>query len=60
VRLRKREVAAGRLLALAGGRIVRRERFRPDLEFVEHDPLPSVRAPHERDVCLLRLKALAA
>src|SRR4051812_11086044 len=36
LRLRKREVAAGRLLALAGGRIVRRERFRPDREFVEH------------------------
>src|SRR3954453_8166417 len=60
VRLKKREVAEGRLLALAGGRIARKERFRPDLDYVEADPLPSVRAPHERDVCLTRLKALAA
>src|SRR3954452_15723739 len=60
LRLRMREVAEGRLLALADGRIVRKERFRPDLDYVEADPLPSVRAPHERDVCLTRLKALAA
>src|SRR3954465_1295235 len=60
VRLKKRELAEGRLLALADGRIVRKERFRPDLDYVEADPLPSVRAPHERDVCLTRLKALAA
>jgi glucosamine 6-phosphate synthetase-like amidotransferase/phosphosugar isomerase protein len=60
LRLRKRELAPGRLLALAGGRIVRKQRFRPDLDFVEHDPLPSVRAPGERDICLSRLAALAA
>jgi glucosamine 6-phosphate synthetase-like amidotransferase/phosphosugar isomerase protein len=60
IRLKKRELGQGRLLALADGRIVRKERFRPDLEFVEADPLPSVRAPQERDVCLTRLKALAA
>jgi glucosamine 6-phosphate synthetase-like amidotransferase/phosphosugar isomerase protein len=60
VKLKLRELGEGRLLALAGGEVVRRERFRPDLDFVEHDPLPSVRAPHERDVCLTRLKALAA
>jgi glucosamine 6-phosphate synthetase-like amidotransferase/phosphosugar isomerase protein len=60
VKLKKRELGEGRLLALAGGEVVSRERFRPDLDFVEHDPLPSVRAPHERDVCLTRLKALAA
>jgi glutamine phosphoribosylpyrophosphate amidotransferase len=60
LRLRKREVSEGRLLALEDGRIVRKERFRPDLDYVEQNPLPSVRAPHERDVCLTRLKALAA
>ena len=60
IKLKKRELAHGRLLALENGRIVRKERFRPDLDFVEADPLPSVRAPHERDVCLTRLKALAA
>ena len=36
------------------------ERFVPDLEYVEHDPLPSVRAPQEREFCLTRLAALAA
>jgi glutamine phosphoribosylpyrophosphate amidotransferase len=60
VKLKKREVPEGSLLALAEGEIVRRERFTPDLEFVEHDPLPSVRAPQEREVCLTRLRAIAA
>src|SRR2546423_3717961 len=60
VKLKKRELREGRLLALAEGKIVREERFRPDLDFVEHDPLPSVRAPHEGEVCLTRLQALAA
>src|SRR3954463_14728392 len=46
VKLRKRELGEGRLLALAGGRIAREERFRPDLAYVEQNPLPSVRAPH--------------
>ncbi len=32
-----------------------RERFRPDLEYVEADPLPAVRAPGEREFCLTRL-----
>ena len=35
------------------------ERFRAT-EFVEDDPLPAVRAPHEREVCLTRLAAIAA
>ena len=60
VKLRKRELREGMLLALEEGAIVRKERFRPDLEYVEHDPLPSVRAPLERDVCLSRLALLAA
>jgi glucosamine 6-phosphate synthetase-like amidotransferase/phosphosugar isomerase protein len=58
--LRKREVAEGTLLELCDGRVRRRERFRPDLEYVEPNPLPSVRAPEERDFCLMRLAALAA
>jgi hypothetical protein len=60
VKLRKRELREGTLLALKDGAIARKERFHPDLEYVEHDPLPSVRAPLERDVCLSRLAALAA
>ena len=60
LRLRKREVRQGTLLTVAGGSVVRRERFRPDLDYVEDNPLPSVRAPQERDSCLVRLAALAA
>ncbi len=58
LKLRKREVKHGTLLAVRGGRVVRRESFRPDLEYVEPDPLPAVRAPGERDYCLMRLAAL--
>jgi glucosamine 6-phosphate synthetase-like amidotransferase/phosphosugar isomerase protein len=60
LRLRKREVKAGSWFALAGGEVVRRERFRPDLDYVEPDPLPAVRAPGEREFCLTRLAAIAA
>ncbi|MDX6453182.1 MAG: hypothetical protein QOH16_3231 [Gaiellaceae bacterium] len=60
VKLRKRELREGTLLVLKDGAIVRKERFRPDLEYVEDNPLPTVRAPQERDVCLSRLAALAA
>src|SRR5579884_1932542 len=60
LRLRKREVPEGTLLALARGRVVRCERFRPDLEYVEPNPLPPVRAPEQREFCLTRLAALAA
>jgi glucosamine 6-phosphate synthetase-like amidotransferase/phosphosugar isomerase protein len=60
LRLRKREVKPGSWLALAGGEVVGRERFEPDLEYVEPDPLPAVRAPGERDFCLTRLAAIAA
>jgi glutamine phosphoribosylpyrophosphate amidotransferase len=60
VKLRKRELPEGRLLVLKDGAILRKERFRPDREYVEADPLPTVRAPQERDVCLSRLAALAA
>jgi glucosamine 6-phosphate synthetase-like amidotransferase/phosphosugar isomerase protein len=60
LRLRKREVRHGTLLVVRDGRVERRDRFRPDLEYVEPNPLPSVRAPEERDFCLTRLAALAA
>ncbi len=30
--------------------VARRERFRPDLDYVEDNPLPSVRAPQEREL----------
>lgn len=59
LKLRKREVKPGTLLAVRAGQVVRRESFRPDLEYVEADPLPAVRAPAERDYCLMRLAALA-
>jgi glucosamine 6-phosphate synthetase-like amidotransferase/phosphosugar isomerase protein len=58
--LRKRELPQGTLLALRDGAIDGHELFRPDLEYVEDDPLPAVRAPGERESCLRRLAALAA
>ena len=60
IRLRKKELREGTWLALRDGRVDRRERFRPDLEYVEPDPLPAVRAPGEGAFCLTRLAALAA
>ena len=60
LKLRKRELREGTWLALQDGRIVRRARFRPDVSYHEDDPLPSVRAPQEREFCLTRLAALAA
>ncbi len=59
VRLRKREVREGTWLALRDGAVLRRERFRPDLDYHEDDPLPAVRAPGEGAFCLTRLAALA-
>jgi hypothetical protein len=58
--LRKRELGIGRILAVDNGEIVGRASFRPDMSFVEDDPLPAVRAPHERDATLARLAALHA
>jgi len=60
VHLRKRAVREGTWLALHDGAVQRRERFRPDLEYEEDDPLPAVRAPGEGAFCLTRLAALAA
>jgi glucosamine 6-phosphate synthetase-like amidotransferase/phosphosugar isomerase protein len=60
LKLRKREMPAGMWLALENGKIARKARFRPDLDYVEQNPLPSVRAPQERETCLTALKQLAA
>lgn len=59
IRLRKRELPEGLLVALDGPRAVRRERFTPDPSY-EADPLPAVRAPHEGAFCLERLEAILA
>ncbi|HEY3185208.1 MAG TPA: hypothetical protein VGJ77_20370 [Gaiellaceae bacterium] len=59
-RLHKVEVREGTLYALRDGKIVRRELFRPDMSFVEDDPLPSVRAPGEREFCLRQLASIVA
>lgn len=60
LKLRKREVREGMCLVLEDGRVARKARFRPDLAYVEDDPLPSVRAPQEREFCLTALAALVA
>jgi glucosamine 6-phosphate synthetase-like amidotransferase/phosphosugar isomerase protein len=57
--LEREEVQEGTLLALAHGREVWRERFRPDHSH-EETPLPAVRAPREGASCLKRLAAIAA
>jgi hypothetical protein len=59
VSLRKRELREGTLVSLREGKVAERARFRPQ-RFVEDDPLPSVRAPEEREFCMTRLAALAA
>src|SRR2546426_2481368 len=53
-KLRKRELREGTLVALADGKVVRREAFRPQ-PFLEEDELPAVRAPDQREYCLARL-----
>jgi glucosamine 6-phosphate synthetase-like amidotransferase/phosphosugar isomerase protein len=60
LKLRNRELREGTWLALEDGRVARRQRFRPDVSYHEDHPLPSVRAPQEREFCLTRLAALAA
>ena len=59
VKLRKRELAVGSVVAVDNGTIVGRDTFRPDTSF-EEEPLPAVRAPHEREATLRRLAALHA
>jgi glucosamine--fructose-6-phosphate aminotransferase (isomerizing) len=59
VSLRKRELGLGSILAVDDGKIVARDAFRPDMSF-EEEPLPTIRAPHEREATLKRLAALYA
>jgi glucosamine 6-phosphate synthetase-like amidotransferase/phosphosugar isomerase protein len=59
LKLRKREVEEGSLLAVDRGRILRRHSFRAGLTF-EDEPLPAVRAPDEARSCLERLATLYA
>jgi glucosamine 6-phosphate synthetase-like amidotransferase/phosphosugar isomerase protein len=60
VRLRKQGVREGTFVAVREGEIVRKDRFEPDLDFVEAEKLPAVRAPGESEACLNALAALAA
>jgi glucosamine 6-phosphate synthetase-like amidotransferase/phosphosugar isomerase protein len=60
VKLRKRELKMGTFLALCEAKVVRDERFRPDLGYTDPVALPAVRAPQEGLSCLQRLAALAA
>lgn len=57
-RLRKSQLAEGRVVAVSGGCIVRTQRFTPDRSFTETS-LPAVRAPDEGASCLQLLYALA-
>ena len=59
IRLTKREVPEGTVLALEDGRVMEATSFEPDRSFSE-EPLPAVRAPEERRSCLERLALLAA
>ena len=59
LKLRKRELAEGRLAVVCRGEVVEKLRFRPDRDF-EESSLPAVRAPHEGQFCLQRLAALAS
>jgi len=58
VKLQKREVPEGTMLALSDGRVAWTERFRPDTSFVEDDVLPAIRTPDEGAHCLKRLASL--
>lgn len=58
VRLHKREVREGTLVAAVEGKIARTAAFQPDRSFTE-EALPAVRAPEEHQFCLARLAALA-
>jgi glucosamine 6-phosphate synthetase-like amidotransferase/phosphosugar isomerase protein len=57
IKLRKRELPEGTVIAVESGKIVARESFEPDRSF-EEEPLPAVRAPHEGRSCLERLARL--
>jgi glucosamine 6-phosphate synthetase-like amidotransferase/phosphosugar isomerase protein len=60
IRLRKRELGEGTLLAVTDGAVRRTDSFVPDRSFVENSLLPPVRAPEEARSSLARLAAIAA
>ena len=60
LRLRKRELGEGTLVAIVDGRVARSDSFEPDHTFVEDTLLPPVRAPEEARSCLARLAAITA
>jgi glutamine phosphoribosylpyrophosphate amidotransferase len=57
--VRKRRVDDGTVLALHHGKVVSRQRFRPQA-YSEVDPLPEPNGIEERDSCLRRLASIAA
>jgi glutamine phosphoribosylpyrophosphate amidotransferase len=57
--LRKRRVEDGTVFAVHHGKIVSRQRFRPQ-EYAEPDPTPEARGIQEREFCLSRLATIAA
>jgi len=59
IHLRKHELPEGRLIEIWDGACGRELEFSPDRSYRER-PLPAVRAPRERDVCLSLLASLAA
>jgi asparagine synthetase B (glutamine-hydrolysing) len=59
IHLRRRELPEGRLVEIWDGACGRELEFSPDRSYRER-PLPAVRAPGERDVCLSLLASLAA
>jgi hypothetical protein len=60
VRLRISEVREGTFFVLQAGRVARTSQFRPDKDYFEESPLPTVRAPGESAHCLSRLAAITA
>jgi len=59
LKLKKRELPEGIIVALENGKRGPATQFNPDRAF-EADSLPSVRAPHEGATCLRRLAAIVA
>jgi glucosamine 6-phosphate synthetase-like amidotransferase/phosphosugar isomerase protein len=60
IKLKKREVEEGALLALEDGNVAEIGSFEPDRSYVEERQLPAVRAADEGLRCLQRLAALAS
>jgi asparagine synthetase B (glutamine-hydrolysing) len=60
IKLKKREVEEGALLALEDGNVAAIGSFEPDRSYVEERRLPAVRAADEGLRCLQRLAALAS